>query len=199
MNDLTALVGSRICHDLISPLGAIGNGVELLLMAPGAAGAEVALISESVTSARARICFFRIAFGAAQDGQRIGRAEVRAVLDDMTRGGRLSIDWQGAGDAARADVKLVFLLLQCLETAMPYGGRVTVAQSGDAWALAAQAVRTRIDPALWARLAERNAGADLQPSQVQFALAAAELAARNLALDLTLEEERLALHFRPAG
>ena len=58
--ELAALIGSRICHDLVSPIGAIGNGVELLAMA-GAAGPEVRLIAESVAAANARIRFFRIA------------------------------------------------------------------------------------------------------------------------------------------
>jgi len=84
--DLNALVGSRICHDLISPIGAIGNGVELLQMESAAQGPELALISESVTNANARIRFFRIAFGAAGRDQRIGRSEVAGILADLYRG-----------------------------------------------------------------------------------------------------------------
>ena len=53
--DLAALVGSRICHDLISPIGAIGNGVELLSLTDGDTGAEMDLINESVQNANARI------------------------------------------------------------------------------------------------------------------------------------------------
>ncbi|HMS96693.1 MAG TPA: histidine phosphotransferase, partial [Tabrizicola sp.] len=60
--DLAALIASRICHDLISPLGAIGNGVELLAMER--AGPELDLLSESVAHANARIRLFRISFGA---------------------------------------------------------------------------------------------------------------------------------------
>jgi histidine phosphotransferase ChpT len=63
--ELTSLIGSRICHDLISPLGAIGNGVELLAMSEVAKGPEMSLIAESVENANARIRFFRVAFGAA--------------------------------------------------------------------------------------------------------------------------------------
>ncbi len=62
--DLAALVGSRICHDLISPIGAIGNGVELVLLDAAVGGPEVTLIADSVSHANARIRFFRIAFGA---------------------------------------------------------------------------------------------------------------------------------------
>lgn len=51
--DLSSLVGSRICHDLISPIGAIGNGVELLHMAPRDSAAELDLITDSVGNAAA--------------------------------------------------------------------------------------------------------------------------------------------------
>jgi histidine phosphotransferase ChpT len=74
--DLTSLIGSRICHDLISPLGAIGNGVELLAMSGTAPGPEMDLISQSVENANARIRFFRVAFGAARGGQPRGPRSV---------------------------------------------------------------------------------------------------------------------------
>jgi histidine phosphotransferase ChpT len=66
--DLAALVSSRICHDLISPIGAINNGLELLNMSGASpVGPEMQLICDNVKSASARIRFFRIAFGAASD------------------------------------------------------------------------------------------------------------------------------------
>ena len=77
--DLAALVGSRICHDLISPIGAIGNGVELMMMDRASASPELALIAESVASANARIRYFRVAFGTAGADQRIARSEVHST------------------------------------------------------------------------------------------------------------------------
>ncbi|MEP3017383.1 MAG: histidine phosphotransferase, partial [Tateyamaria sp.] len=53
--NLGALIGSRICHDLISPIGAINNGLELLGMSNEREGPELDLISESVGNASARI------------------------------------------------------------------------------------------------------------------------------------------------
>ena len=50
---IAALLGSRICHDLISPIGAISNGVELMQMSGADSSPELALISESVESANA--------------------------------------------------------------------------------------------------------------------------------------------------
>ena len=53
--NLAALIGSRICHDLISPIGAINNGLELLGMSGGNSSPEMDLIQESVGNASARI------------------------------------------------------------------------------------------------------------------------------------------------
>jgi histidine phosphotransferase ChpT len=170
--DLAALIGSRICHDLISPIGAIGNGVELLLMEGASKSPEMALIAESVAHANARIRFFRVGFGAAGADQRIGRSEVQSILSDLTRGGRLGIDWHSPTDLSRTEVKLAFLAIMACETAMAFGGRVTVRQDGDGWTVTGAAPRLRTDPALWARLAgsEDGLSGGLGPAQVQFAL-----------------------------
>ena len=102
--DLAALVGSRICHDLISPLGAIGNGVELLGMTGVPDGPEMDLIAESVGNANARIRFFRIAFGAAAADQRIGAGRNRLDPRGRSRDGRIAYRWQAEGDVERRDV-----------------------------------------------------------------------------------------------
>ncbi|WP_347310224.1 histidine phosphotransferase family protein [Defluviimonas sp. SAOS-178_SWC] len=193
--DVIALLGSRICHDLISPLSAIGNGVELLMMSGTVPGPELALISESVTNANARIRFFRIAYGAASPGQSVVRSEIRSILDDMTRGGRLSIDWQAPGNAARIEVKLAFLALQCLETALPYGGRVTIAADGDAWRIGAEAAKMKVDENLWSRLTAPASGAEVAAAHVQFLLFPAELARQGRRLTLQMSEPRIAMRY----
>ncbi len=169
--DLAALVGSRLCHDLISPLGAIGNGVELLGLSVGGAGSpELALIGDSVAHANARLKFFRVAFGQAGGEQRLGQPEIATLLADLARGGRLEFHLQAVGDQSRREVKAVFLSLLCFESALPWGGKITIARSGEAWALQGQAQRIKPEPALWARLDGGAAGAPLTPAQVQFAL-----------------------------
>lgn len=186
-NDLTALIGSRICHDLISPLGAIGNGVELLAMSGDAKGPEMGLISESVENANARIRFFRIAFGATAEGQSVGRSESVSILHDISRDGRLVIEWQPEGDMPRSAVKLAFLLLQCFETAMPWGGKVTVSVVGDQWAVTGEADKLAINPALWDMLSIPNFSTDLSAAEVHFALAplAADATSRRMSVELS--------------
>lgn len=184
--DLPALIASRICHDLISPIGAIGNGVELLTMEAGAARPEFALIADSVANANARIRFFRISFGAARGDQRIARTEVLSILTDLGRSGRVSYGWTSQGELSRREVRLVFLLLQCLETALAYGGKVQVEQDGQGWSIRAEAARLKIDPELWQVLTEPRAPGGIEAGQVQFALVPEELArqGRRLATEI---------------
>ena len=186
--DLAALVGSRICHDLISPIGAIGNGVELLTLAGGAQGPEVALISESVAHANARVRFFRVAFGASSGDQRIGRREVADILAGLTRGGRIEVNWQGPQDMARREVKLAFLLILCLETALPQGGRITASRSDSRWTLLAEAPRLKVDPDLWEVLSTPAATAAIGPAQVQFVLVQEEITRQQRRLAVEVAE-----------
>jgi histidine phosphotransferase ChpT len=203
--DLTALLGSRICHDLISPLGAIGNGVELLTLSGAAVGPEITLISESVANANARIRFFRVAFGAASGGQSIARSDLRGILDDITRGGRLTIDWQAAGDPDRSTAKLMFLLIQCLETALAYGGRITVTLDHGVWSASASASKLKIDAALWSSF--RSVGARpfappppgwdtlITPALVHFALVPHVLTRLDHTLAIDIGEVEITLRF----
>jgi len=193
--DLTALLGSRICHDLISPIGAIGNGVELLMMDVGATvGPEIALISESVASANARIRFFRVAFGQSSPDQRIGRPEILSILADLSPGSRLTIDWQTPQDMARQDAKLGFLSLLCIETAMAFGGKVTVTTDGNRLITTGQAARIKIVPDIWDMLSASGKGAALTPALVQFALLGEEITRqkRRIAVELRDTEIRMA-------
>jgi histidine phosphotransferase ChpT len=192
--DLAALIGSRICHDLISPIGAIGNGVELLSMSGAAGGAELALISDSVTNANARIRFFRIAFGQASEGQSIGRSEVAAILSDLYGGARLNVDWAPSDDCPRRAVKVAFLLIQCLESSMPYGGEIRVTRGDGSWHVTGEAAKMKPNPALWA-LACGETGVEVTPSHVHFALVPEALARIGRRLTMESDAGRIALAF----
>lgn len=182
--DLGALVGSRICHDLISPLGAIGNGVELIALSGMDDTPEMALIAESVENANARIRFFRVAFGAAEVEQTIGAQEILATLEGLGRTGRHRIDWTAAG-GPRIEVKLVFLALLCVASAMPWGGTITVRQSGEDWCVTGTADRIKLDRAVWDALGHPDAPFTVSSAEVEFPLARATAAriGRSLRVD----------------
>jgi len=193
--DVSALLGSRICHDLISPIGAISNGVELLLMDGAAKGPEMALVSESVAHANARIRFFRVAFGQTSKDQRIGQAEITGLLADMARGGRVAIDWQSPADLSRRETKLAFLALMCLETALTHGGRITVERGESRWTVIGTGPRLRIDPHLWESLSNPLSEAEIGPGQVQFLLVPEEVARQHRRLTVEISPTEIRLTF----
>lgn len=195
--DIAALIGSRICHDLISPIGAIGNGVELLTLTSEVTtqSPEFALINESVESANARIRFFRIAYGAASGDQLVGRQEVLSVLAASARGGRLSYFWNISDDQKREEVRIAFLLLQCVETALPLGGTVDIRRDAGFWEISATGRRVDIDPSLWESLTNPRVKTDHTPAQVQFALLPSVLQAARRTVDFEFTDEMITARF----
>ncbi|MDR0807650.1 MAG: histidine phosphotransferase [Gemmobacter sp.] len=193
--DLVALLGSRICHDLISPIGAIGNGVELLMLEGQQPGPEISLIADSAASANARLRFFRIGFGASGAEQRLGRAEILGLLADLTRGGRIGIGWTSPADLPRREARLAFLLIMCLETAMSYGGAITVERGETGWQILGRAPRLRIDPDLWELLSNPAAPYDLTAAQVHFALVHEALTRHGRSLLIDIRESEIRLEF----
>lgn len=193
--DIAALIGSRICHDLISPIGAINNGLELLELAGSTAGPEMGLISDSVNNASARIRFFRLAFGAATDAP-IPVQEVKGVLRDMTHGTRLSVIWDTDSDAPRTEIRLALLAEQCLESAMPFGGQITIAHDADgAWHVTGTAERMKLDMDLWSILTDGSIPCALAPTHVHFALLAIHSREGATPVSTTLTDTRIDIRF----
>jgi histidine phosphotransferase ChpT len=168
--ELAALLGSRICHDLISPIGAIGNGLELIAMSGLGNTPELSLISDSVTNANARIRFYRVAYGTTADDQSLPRQEIVSILAGVMLDSRLSVDWQPPGEVRRSDAKLLFLLIQCCESAMPYGGTITVSRDGQNWQIAGLADKLKPMDPVWTLLTDPQADVQITPGLVQFGL-----------------------------
>ena len=99
-SDMTALISSRICHDLSSPVGAINNGVELLGGFDASASPEMELIAQSVLSANAKIRYFRIAFGKAVENAEMRANELAALCENMFLNGRFKVSFQIGTDSA---------------------------------------------------------------------------------------------------
>jgi histidine phosphotransferase ChpT len=128
--ELAALLCSRVCHDLISPVGAIVNGLEVLDDNPKPEDREFALdlIRKSAKTASARLQFCRLAFGAA------GSAAAQIDLGDaqtMARGhiedGKITITWNLPRLLlAKNRVKLLLNMLVIAQQTVPRGGTLTV-------------------------------------------------------------------------
>ncbi len=191
---LATLLASRICHDLISPVGAIGNGVELIGMSQGAvAGPELDLIGQSAAQAQARIRLFRLAFGAVRADQMIGADELRSLLDGHAQGLRHTLGWTPAGALPRPMVKLALLGLMCMETALPWGGHVACAVDAQGTRLDATAERMAITPALWDGLESGRWPDELRPAQVQFPLLRAAATAHGARLSVARGDDWVTL------
>lgn len=178
--DLTALVASRLCHDLISPIGAIGNGIELL-QATTPASDELSLIGQSADTARAKLTFFRIAFGAASTTETLPAATLRSTAEGMLNGGRLKLTYD-TGNLARAEAKLMFLLLLCCESALPFGGTLTASKTGDMLEIDAWSDRIKLPQQAWDHMLQGLALPDIIPAQVHFLLARQTAAQSDLTL-----------------
>lgn len=193
--DLSALVSARLCHDLISPLGAIGNGLELLQLSPGAGAAEIELISDSVGTALAKLRFYRVAFGPADPEARLTTEDAAEITEAMY-GGRFSVAWTEAGESlSRPVARMVFLAILCLEKSLPMGGLVHVAARDDAVALSVEDRRTAAGPH-WAHVTEGRALDELRPDSVQFPLLRRALVVSGCALSAEFSDHSAALVLR---
>ncbi|WP_112322742.1 histidine phosphotransferase family protein [Oceanibium sediminis] len=168
--DISALVSSRICHDLISPIGAISNGVELLTGSGGPITPELGLIGDSVNSATEKLRCFRIAFGAADAGAALPMSEVRNAVSAMFQG-RSSVTLTGPdGDVPRILAKAFLLTLLCQERMLPLGGHSRATLLPDGFTIETEATRQRDISGLWAVVDTGDMARDLAPAEVQFLL-----------------------------
>lgn len=195
-HELATLVGSRICHDLISPLGAISNGVELMGMTQSKDGAEMALINDSVLNANARIKFFRVAFGDARADQFMGAADVRSILTANARGSRMTYHWRTEDKQRRTHVRVAFLVVQCFESALPRGGEIDVSVTDDTWTLTASGPQQRWEADLWDALTNEFATVQHTAAMVQFALLPKAMATAGLTMELDRTEDRIVVTLR---
>jgi histidine phosphotransferase ChpT len=132
--ELAALISSKICHDVIGPVGAIYNGLEILDEDDDIETKTYALdVIRNVTEqASARLQFARFAFGAAGSaGARIELATAEQISRGLVGQSKHSIVWRGPpGQMPKDKVKLLLNLVASAITALPRGGEIDVAISG---------------------------------------------------------------------
>jgi histidine phosphotransferase ChpT len=126
--DLAALLCSRVCHDVISPVGAINNGLELLDEG-GADEDAMDLIRTSAINASVRLKFARLAFGASGSaGASIDTGEAeKAAKDFAAAEKKAEVSWSGPrAIVPKNRVKLLLNLFLVAYSAIPRGGNVDV-------------------------------------------------------------------------
>jgi histidine phosphotransferase ChpT len=133
--DLAALLCSRVCHDLISPVGAIMNGLEVMEESKDEETKTFAmdLIKKSSRTASAKLQFCRIAFGAAGSaGAQIDTGDAEKVARGMMEDDKTKLSWSVPRVLLPKNrVKLVLNMLLIAAQAIPRGGQIAVSAEGE--------------------------------------------------------------------
>jgi len=151
--ELATYVAAKLCHDFISPAGAIMQGLDLMNDPSAQDMREDALnlVSQSAAKMVALVHFARVAFGAAASNESFSGSELKGLVEGLVKGGRATMDWQVPQThfdkpAARTLVNLAYLTLG----ALPSGGAavITADRSQDSLVLrgTAQGARARLKP-----------------------------------------------------
>src|SRR6201993_5220201 len=133
--ELAALLCSRVCHDLISPVGAIVNGLEVLDDDPKPEDRDFALelIRKSARTASARLQFCRLAFGAAgSSGAQIDLGDAQNMAKGHIEDGKITLTWNLPRLLLPKNrVKLLLNMLVIAQQTIPRGGTLTVDPVGE--------------------------------------------------------------------
>lgn len=202
--DLAALLCSRVCHDVISPVGAIINGLEVLEDEKDGEMREVALdlIKRSAASASARLQFCRLAYGAAGSvGASIDTGDAENVTRGLINNDRTKLVWNAVRQhAPKNKVKLVLNLCLIALAVIPRGGTITVTLTGEGETLEARVEANGANARLAHGIASLIAGSPESGSVDAHSIQAfyTGLVGRSCGLDVTVESEpeSVTLHAR---
>ena len=170
--DLASLLCSRLCHDLMSPVGALNNGIELLADEhdPDMREKCLELLAESARASANKLKFFRLAFGAGGGfGEDIETGEAHAALEGIFGPERrIELGWIVSGDKLpKGAVKLLLNVALLAGDALVRGGRLDVGAEGNDDALElvirGEGPRILLDPALRETLAKGSMGGTVEP------------------------------------
>jgi histidine phosphotransferase ChpT len=151
--DLAALLCSRVCHDIISPVGAIANGLELMDDPETDAAMKATaldMVRSSARTATAKLKFCRIAFGASGSaGAHIDLSEAGETAREFVGDEKVKLDWQAPREnRPKAQVKLLLNMLLLALAGIPRGGLVTVTVNGQDLRVRAQGERAKLPQAM---------------------------------------------------
>lgn len=203
--DLAALLCSRVCHDVISPVGAIVNGLEVLEDEKDAdmRGFALDLIKKSAHTASARLQFCRLAFGAAGSaGASIDTGDAEAVARNLFADARTRLDW----NAVRAllpknKVKLILNMCLIAAAAIPRGGvmAVTIGSEGSSIEVAARGVNAKVAAHVPGLLACAPEGGSVDAHGIQAYYTGLVAQACGMAVALATAPDQIVLSANPSA
>jgi len=151
--DFASMLASRLCHDLLSPVGAFANGLELLAdeKDPEMRARCIDLLEQSARTSAAKLKFFRLAFGSAGGfGEAVPPGEARAAIEGIMADRPITLNWMiGDEPLPKPAVKIILNLALILVDALVRGGRLDIGcerqGEGIEIALHAEAERILVD------------------------------------------------------
>ncbi len=166
--DFASLLCSRLCHDLLSPVGALNNGLELLADETDPAMRErcMDLLAESARTSANKLKFFRLAFGAAGGfGEMVDAREAKAAIEGLFADNkRLTLAWMVEDEVLpKAAIKVLLNLAMIAGDALVRGGTLDIGGESNGGhveiAIKIEGPRILLDPDLRRTLVEGE-GAD---------------------------------------
>ena len=128
--DFASMLASRLCHDLLSPVGAFANGLELLAdeRDPEMRARCIDLLEQSARTSANKLKFFRLAFGSAGGfGELVPADEARSAIQGIIGDRAIELNWMiGAEPLPKPAVKIVLNLALLLVDALVRGGRLDI-------------------------------------------------------------------------
>ncbi len=190
--DLAALLSSRVCHDVISPVGAIVNGLEVLEEEKDQEmrGHALALIKSSAQEASSRLQFCRLAFGAAgSKGSSIDTGDAENVARQLLADERTRLDWNVPRVLLpKNKVKLLLNLCLIADASIPRGGDISISARGEdddmSFHVQAKGVNARVTPGVASLLSGEPEDGSIDARAIQAYYAG--LVARSCGLEVSL-------------
>lgn len=196
---LLELLASRICHDLISPVGAVNNGVEFIQETGDASPDAIDLIAMSAHEAAVRLQMFRLAYGAGGRDPNIKPEDIHKVFLAVTEGEgkeahKVKLDWDpfaplGFDERPTGYCKTLAGVLMLSQECLPKGGtiQVTAGPNDNETLVVAEGENCAPRPLVKEALAREISLDDLDPRLIHpYALS---VLAANYGLSITIDEE----------
>lgn len=170
--DFASLLCSRLCHDLLSPIGALNNGLELLAdeTDPAMRARCMELLADSARVSASKLKFFRLAFGAAGGfGEEVATREARAAIEGLIgENKRIELDWVvEVPTMPKAAIKVLLNLVLIASESLVRGGRMEIGGEDNAGHLEivvkVEGARLVLDPEIRRILIEGQGSDEVTP------------------------------------
>lgn len=191
---IAELLVSHICHDLVSPVGAISNGIEFIEEMGDSVGADaLSLISNSCNQASVNLQCFRLAYGGAGSTGNITYGDIQSAFGNYIEGGRARLNWNiqgGANMFPEGYMKVLLNVLMMAKEALPGDGDITVTNldNGNGVKVSVTGARTELKDGVEAAFTHAADLDDLTPRTVHAYMTRVFAQFFNIKLDMPVKE-----------